>query len=206
MKIFKYIFYFIVVFSFAESCSNPFEKSVLVPLTVSDYNKLLTKDSSFANTYSLVVKSNYNVTHQDSALFYSLTYKQFHLFLQYIKSVDKHITDSLSNVWSEKYKDYNTQTDSLITFWDNYLLDNSIDSLVRISYKGVEFEKFKNLSGNIVEKPKLSLSIKAIDRNIDSLVFFYSLCKKGDSPTYIYFYNGEMNYLKYRKKLKTVLM
>lgn len=187
------------------SCSSPLEKSVLSPLTSKELDKVAGEDASFLATYSIVEeKSNYIHTPADSARWKAITYKRLHSYITTIKSAELNspLFTQLREKWEKIYNSNNYKVDSTISYWNNYLKTNSPDSLISIQYEGAETERIRNRNKQIDTLVKAKLRLKPLKFPIDSVKLLYSLASAEMSPIYYYPFNGELNHINYRKRLK----
>ena len=186
------------------SCSSPLEKSVLTPLTSKELDKVAGKDISFLATYSIVEeKSNYIHTPADSARWKDITYNRLHTYLQTIRSTELNspLFTQLRDKWEKMYLSNNFKVDSLITFWNGYLKNNSPDSLLSLTFGGIETEKIRNRNKGIDTMVKVIINIRTLRTPVDSVLILYSLSRKEDSPIYYFPFNGLLNYIRHKKKV-----
>lgn len=172
----RLVFAILVSFIFA-GCSSPLEKQVLHPLKAKEIDKVVRKDKSFLTTYSIVEeKWNYISTPQDSARWRDITYGRLHTFLHTINSpeLNSPLFAKLREKWEELNLRNNQAADAIIAEWKEYLTANSPDSLVSISFSGVEIEKVRNIRKQIDTLLRARIQLNALKGRIDSLSFFYS--------------------------------
>lgn len=196
---------YLIFLAVLTSCTSPLEKSILDPLTSKELDKVARKDISFLATYSIVEeKSNYISTPSDSARWREITYNRLHSYLNTIKSAELNapLFTKLREDWENIYNRNNSKVDSIIGSWNNYLASNSPDSLLSVSFDGIETERIRNKENQIdtLIKARIRLVPKKFD--IDSITVFYSFNYKDESPVYYFPFNGELNHIKHTRKLK----
>ncbi len=185
-------------------CTSPLEKSVLELLTSKQLDKVAKKDKSFLATYSIVEeKWNYISTPEDSARWRGITYNRLHNYLNTINSseINTPLYSKLRRDWENSYKDYNNQVDSLISFWSDYLISNSPDSLASITFAGIELDKFRNDKKEIDTLVKVKIKIKALRTDIDSLSLLYGFAKDNTPVAYYFPFNGKLNSIKHKRRI-----
>ncbi len=176
-------FIIIIALIFLEGCTSPLEKFIFTPLTTKELDKIVKQDKSFLSTYSLIEeKSNKTFSSYDTLRFKSITYQRLHNYIKEIsnKSSNTIITSDARSRWIEKYNKYNRQTDSIVKYWENYLIENSPNSLSVVEYQNFKTEKIRVLN-KIVNNIRLKFKIKALKFSIDSLFVTYyisdTLCR-----------------------------
>ncbi len=167
---------------FLAACSSPLEKSVVEHLSAKELDKVAGEDKSFLATYSIVEeKSNYISTPSDSARWQQLTYSRFHNFLRTIESNEHNapLLSSLRSRWENIAAKNNASADSLVAFWRNFMDSNNPDSLVSVSFEGVEFERIRNTNKEIDTLLRARIKLKALGIVIDSMLLAYSFDSLG---------------------------
>ncbi len=180
------------------------EKSVIEPLNSRELDRVAGKDKSFLATYSIVEeKWNYISLPSDSARWSKITYSRLHDYIKTIESAELNspLFAQLREKWEKMYDDHIVQTDNIITNWKNYISSNSPDSLLHLSFEGIELERIRNAKNQIdtLLKAKIKLSPNKI--TIDSLLVNYSFFKIQDSISSQNFIITPDNFIKYKKKL-----
>ena len=169
---------------FAISCSNPLDKSVTEQLTAREIDKVVRKDKSFLTTYS-IVEERWNHIHSaaDSARWKDITYNRLHNYLIAIESsqLKSPLVVQLREKWENMYNSHLSDADTIINRWRKYLASYSPDSLVSVSYGGIEVERFKNAQKQIDTLVKAKITVTPIKQVIDSIFISYSFTLS-DSP------------------------
>lgn len=194
----------LVFLTFLFSCSSPLEKSVLTPLTSKELDKVAGEDISFLATYSIVEeKSNYISTPADSARWREITYKRLHSYLNTINSaqLNSPLFTQLREKWERIYNSNNFKVDSIITYWNTYLKENSPDSLVSITFSGIEIERIRNRNKEIDTLVKAKIKILPLRERIDSMFVLYSFAPSNESPVFYFPFNGALNCIKQKKRI-----
>ena len=153
------------------------EKSVVEHLSTKELDKVAGEDKSFLATYSIVEeKSNYISSPSDSARWSALTYSRFHSFLRTIESdeLNAPLFSALRNKWEYISAHNNSEADSLVAYWKNFINSNNPDSLVSVSFDGIEYERIRNGNKGIDTLLRARIKIKSPVYQIDSLFFAYS--------------------------------
>ena len=161
----------------ALSCSNPLDKSVVEPLTAKEIDRVARKDHSFLATYSVVEeKWNHIHTEEDSLRWKNVTYGRLHNYLAAIESaqLNSPLVIQLRDKWENMYNSHLSDADTVIGRWKNYLAENSIDSLVGISFEGIEIERFRNNNKQVDTLLKAKICITPLKQVIDSISIEYS--------------------------------
>ena len=168
----------------ALSCSDPLDKSVIEPLEAKEIDRVARKDKSFLATYS-VVEDRWNHIHtpEDTIRWKNVTYGRLHNYLVTIESaqLNSPLVIQLREKWEKMYSSHVAVADTIISNWRNYLQRNSIDSLVRVSYEGVELERFRNSKKQIDTLIKAKISIMPLKHVIDSLFVQYAFSSINDT-------------------------
>lgn len=170
-----YIIFLSIIF--LEGCKSPLEKFIFSPLTTQELDKIVEEDVSFLNTYSLIEsKSNQIFSSKDSSRFKGITYLRLHNYLKEISNKHNNsiITSNARSEWSERYKIYNSQVDSVIKNWEKFITASSPDSLASIQYIGYKTEKIR-VKNKITNNIRLQFKIKSLKQNIDSVKAIYAL-------------------------------
>lgn len=161
----------------AFSCTNPLDKSVTEPLEAKEIDRVARKDKSFLATYS-VVEERWNHIHtaEDSSRWKDITYNRLHNYLATVKSaqLNSPLVIQLREKWENLYNSHQANADTIISSWKNYLNTNSTDSLVRVSFEGIELERFRNSQKQLDTLIKAKISITPLKHVIDSIFFEYS--------------------------------
>ncbi|MBO5919881.1 MAG: hypothetical protein J6Q34_05265 [Bacteroidales bacterium] len=168
----------------AFSCSNPLEKSVMEPLEAKEIDRVARKDKTFLATYSVVEdKWNHIHTPEDSSRWQSITYDRLHTYLTTIESaqLNSPLVIQLREKWEKSYNSHRVTADTIIKTWKNYLQSNSTDSLVTVSYEGIELERFRNSRKEIDTLLKAKISIKPLKQVIDSISVQYAFINLNDT-------------------------
>ncbi len=171
------LIYAIIAAFIVTGCASPLEKTILHPLKAKEIDRVVRKDKSFLTTYSIVEeKWNYISTPQDSARWRDITYGRLHTFLQTINSpeLNSPLFTKLREKWEELNIRNNEQADAIVAGWRDYLTLNSPDSLLSISFSGIEIEKVRNIRKQIDTLLRARIQLKALKGKIDSLSFLYS--------------------------------
>lgn len=169
---------------FVLSCSNPLDKSVTEPLDAKEIDRVVRKDKSFLTTYSIVEeKWNHIHSSEDSARWKSVTYGRLHNYLATIESaqLNSPLVIQLREKWEKLYNSHRVSADTIIKGWKCYLQANSMDSLVAVSYEGIELERFRNSRKEIDTLLKAKISIKPLKQVIDSISVQYSFINLNDT-------------------------
>lgn len=178
-------------------CTPPMEKSVLEQLTSKELDRVAGKDISFLATYSIVEdKSNYIHTPQDSSRWKPITYSRLHSYLKSIESAELNspLFAQLRGKWERMYNSYNAQVDSILNHWNGYLSSNAPDSLLRISFEGVEMERIRNKNKQIDTLVKAKIKFKTLRFPIDSFSITYCFSPFEDSSA--------VNTVSYKRRIK----
>lgn len=181
------------------------EKSVLEPLTSKELDRVAGKDVSFLATYSIVEgMSNYIFTSEDSSRWSSITYARLHNYIKTIESAELNspLFSQLRDKWGKMYDSYSMQADSIIKYWKNYLIANSPDSLLEVSYKGVEMERFKRSANVIDTLIKAEVTLSPLRYTIDSLCVIYSFQHKDETPSFLIDSAGISDKINHKRKLR----
>ncbi|MBQ6573479.1 MAG: hypothetical protein IIX41_04065 [Bacteroidales bacterium] len=181
----------------AYSCSSPLEKSVLEPLTSKELDKVAGKDISFLATYSIVEeKSNYIHSTQDSSRWRGITYQRLHNYLKTIESAELNspLFAQLREKWENLYDSYNVQVDTILHKWNDYIIKNTPDSLLALSFEGVEIEKIRNAKKQIDTLVKAKLKFKALSFPVDSLSLTYRFEPYSDTSC--------LNHITHKKRIR----
>ena len=152
----------ILLMAFLLGCTSPLEKSVLEPLTSKELDKVAGKDISFLATYSIVEeKSNYIHSSQDSSRWRCITYQRLHNYLKTIESAELNspLFAQLREKWENLYDSYNVQVDTILHKWNDYIIKNTPDSLLALSFEGVEIEKIRNAKKQLISPILYSILI-----------------------------------------------
>lgn len=168
----------------ALSCSNPLEKSVIEPLESKEIDRVARKDKSFLATYSVVEdKWNHIHTSEDSSRWKAITYGRLHNYLATIESaqLNSPLVIQLREKWEKLYNSHRVSADTIIKGWKSYLQANSMDSLVAVSYEGIELERFRNSRKEIDTLLKAKISIKPLKQVIDSISVQYAFVNLNDT-------------------------
>lgn len=179
------------------ACKSPLEKSILEPLTSKELDRVAGEDNSFLATYSIVEeKSNYIHTLQDSSRWKHLTYARLHSYLKTIESAELNspLFAQLREKWEQMYSSYNTQVDTILRQWRQYLETNTPDSLLIISFEGIETEKIRNLNKQIDTLVKARIKYKSLSFPVDSFKMAYCFAPFNDSSA--------TNNVVYKKRIK----
>ena len=186
-------------------CQSPLEKSVLEPLTTKQLDKVAKEDKSFLATYSIVEeKWNYITSPADSARWRAVTYSRLHNYLNTTKSAELNspLFDKLRSDWENSYIQSNNAVDSIVAYWKNYLSVNSPDSLVSVTFAGVELDKFRNQKKEIDTLVKVKVKIKPLSGAIDSLSLLYGFSLDSSNVHYYFPFNGKLNFIKHKRTLQ----
>ena len=177
MKRFFYITFSILCLT---GCSNGLNKSILEPLEVNELKKLMKADSTFTNFYkdaqelrTLILKSD---VHQ--AKYGDVTYKRLKKFEN--KIADTTFVNKLLNSQREEYKllypDYTSEVDSLMTYWNDFQNEHSLDSLVSVSFKEL-WKEYYSYSGD-VRSVNIGFEVSPLKGTIQQLIFRYCIKSK----------------------------
>lgn len=186
-KVLSFLNRYIIVIVFAlalSACSQPLEKSVIEPLTSKELDKVVRKDKSFLTTYSIVEGMSNNIhTSADSARWILLSYSRLHDYLKTTEGVQLNtsLVSKLREEWENMYNDYVVDADSLINYWRDYLFVNSYDSLVNITFNGIEIERFKNKNNEIDTLLKVMIKFIPLKFSIDSISANYTFVSSKDT-------------------------
>lgn len=185
-------------------CQSPLEKSVFEPLTTKQLDKVAKKDKSFLATYSIVEeKWNYITSPADSARWRGVTYSRLHNYLHTTKSAELNspLFDKLRSDWEISYIQSNIAVDSIVSYWKNYLSVNSPDSLVSVTFAGVELDKFRNQKKEIDTLVKVKVKIRPLKMAVDSLSLLYGFSLDSSDVHYYFPFNGKLNFIKYKRTI-----
>lgn len=178
-------------------CTRPMEKSVLEQLTSKELDRVAGKDISFLATYSIVEeKSNYIHTPQDSSRWEPITYNRLHSYLKTIESAELNspLFAKLRDKWEQMYSRYNIQVDTILRQWKQYLNTNGPDSLLKISFEGIEMEKIRNINKQIDTLVKARIKYKSLSFPVDSFKMAYCFAPYDDSSS--------INNVTYKRRVK----
>lgn len=165
-------------------CISPMEKSVLEPLSSKELDRVAGKDISFLATYSIVEeKSNYIHTPEDSSRWRTITYNRLHSYLRTIESAELNspLFAQLRKKWEYLYNNHNNKVDSLLYYWNSFINKYSPDSLLKVSFEGVEIERIRNLNKHVDTLIKVRIKLKTTSFTADSLRMIYSFSPYEDS-------------------------
>ena len=179
-------------------CQSPLEKSVLEPLTSHQLDKVVKKDKSFLATYSIVEeKWNYICSSADSLRWKDISYSRLHNYLITTQSaqINSPLFDQLRRDWKNLYIQSNYAVDSIVAYWKNYLSVNSPDSLVKVTFAGVELEKFRNLRKDIDTLVKVKVNIKSLKSAVDTITLLYGFSLDSSDVHYYFPFNGKLNFI-----------
>ena len=196
---------FLVILAVLAACSSPLQKSVLEPLKSKELDRVAGKDKSFLATYSIVEeKWNYISSSEDSARWRDITYARLHDYRLAIESETLNLSlfTQLRGKWENMYNKHSAHADSLILQWKEYLSNNSPDSLITLSFEGIELERIRNAKKEIDTLVKARIRMVPSKFVLDSVILLYSFSKPEESPIYHFPINGQLNEIKYKRKLK----
>ena len=187
------------------ACSSPLEKSVIEPLTSKELDKVVRKDKSFLTTYSIVEgMSNHIYTPEDSARWISISYSRLHNYVKTIESAELNspLFAQLREKWGKLYDSYSLQADSIISHWKNWLDTNSPDSLLKVSYEGIEIERFKSSANVIDTLIKARVTLTPLRYAIDSLSVLYSFQHVDETPYFLTDSISKSDVICHKRKLR----
>ena len=187
------------------ACSDPMEKSVIEPMTSKELDRVVRKDLSFLATYSIVEGvSNHICTPEDSARWKSISYSRLHNYVKTIESAELNspLFAQLREKWGKLYASYSLQADSIIRHWKNYLQSNSPDSLLNLTYEGIEIERYKGSANVIDTLIKAKVTLTPLRYAIDSLSVFYSFQHVDETPYFQTDSISKSDVISHKKKLR----
>ena len=187
------------------ACSAPLDKSVIEPLTSKELDRVVRKDKSFLATYSIVEgMSNHIYTSEDSLRWRSITYSRLHNYVKTIESAELNspLFAHLIEKWGKLYDLYSLQADSIIVHWKNWLDTNSPDSLLQVSYEGIEIERFKSSANMIDTLIKAKVILTPLRFAIDSLSVLYSFQHVDETPYYLTDSISKSDIIHHKRKLR----
>ena len=205
LKLVNRLLIFLVCVAAFVACASPMEKSVIEPLTSKELDKVAGKDVSFLATYSIVEgMSNHIYTPEDSSRWKDITYTRLHNYIKTIESAELNspLFAQLREKWGKMYDSYSMQADSIISHWKNYLQVNSPDSLLHVSYEGIEIERFKKSSNVIDTLVKAKVTLTPLRYAIDSLFVLYAFHHSDETPSYIVMTEVPADIISHKRKLR----
>ena len=176
----KFSFLILSILLIASCSSNGLKKSITEPLSVDELKANIKKDTTFTDFYSEIQKIREWIIGNDvrQAKYGDITYKQ-------LKRYDKHGRDTTffnkkGEGWKEEYAklypSYDTQLDSIITYWKAYKEQYNMDSLVVIEYDKLWKEYYSYIGG--IKDVNIGFRITPLKGKIDQLIFRYEMRTK----------------------------
>ena len=162
------------------SCSGGLNKSIIEPLDVDVLKKQMKNDEDFSEFYKEIQEMRSWILSSDirQAKYSDITYAQYRKF-------DKKVNDTtFTNKLSEKihkeydvlYPDYTKQVDSVMKYWNGYMKENSLDSLVKIEFSDLWKERY-SYSGD-VKDVNIGFAVTPLKGTIEQLIFRYCIKSK----------------------------
>ena len=162
------------------SCDRSLNKSILEPLTVDELTSNIENDSTFADFYSGIQGIRGYIMKSDvtQAKYSKITYKRVYSY--YKKLSDStfigNIRDEQRKLYDLQYHSYESEVDSILTYWKTYKNKYSFDSIVSVKYDKLLKDYYSY--SNDVKNVYIGFEITPLKGTIEQLIFRYCIKSK----------------------------
>ncbi len=176
----KKLFFTLSVVLLITSCSGPLNKSIVEPLTVDELRAATKKDTAFIAFYEEVqgLRKSFFSNEMNQVKYGDITYKQLRKFINYQKDTTftKPIIEKAKAEWTDKFGNYQSKLDSISDYWTKYLLENSLNSYVKIEFDHL-YRDYYSYSGD-VRNVYLALKLTPLQGTVQQISFTYKVKSK----------------------------
>jgi hypothetical protein len=176
----KNIFFLVVIAALLASCNSPLDKPIVEPLTVDELRSVSKKDTSFIEFYEEIQAFRQSFFGEDinQVKYGDITYKQLQEFIAYRTDTafTKPIIEKSTSEWNEKFGNYEHELDSLKSYWQKYLDENTLKSYVNIEFDHIDKERYSY--NNDVKNVNLALKLTPLKGTIQQVSFTYKIKSK----------------------------
>lgn len=168
----KWLFLIIASFLLC-ACNNIPNKSISESLNTEELSNAIKSDTLFSNFYEHLRTEVESLSDIKKAKYHDITYRRL---FQYIKfSEDTTYWNPLVEQWSEEWKveygAYLGKADSVITYWKQYLEDNSLNKYVNVELAKID-KDYYSYSYDIKDVD-LGFRLTPLQGGIEQIVFTY---------------------------------
>ena len=165
-------------------CSNPIKKSVFEPLTMNELVKIISKDSTFQESYKQIetIRDSVLTSEIERVKFADLNYKRiqelqefyYNFYLDTVKFKAEY--EKIEQNWKSKFGNCEQKADSIIDYWAKYKNENSINNYVKIELVDIDKEYYSY--SNDIKQVNLGFKFTPLKGKVDQLIFKYIIKAK----------------------------
>lgn len=170
----KYLIFTILV---CVSCSSPMDKSISEDLTVEEIKEAIDRDSIYRPTLELIQlrKDSLIKTDLDKVKWAEVTYERVFNLVKFALDTVKinQYRENFEADWETKYEPTTKRIDSTISYWRDFIIENSLEQYVKIELVSIDKEYYRYTGG--ISDVNLGFKLTPLKGKLDQVIFSYEL-------------------------------
>ena len=174
------IFLLISVITCLISCNNVPNKSIFKPLSSDDLSPIIKNEPRFAEFYEELQDEIKSFNEIERAKFNDITYRSLYKVIQFMNDTTKiaPLARQWSTEWEEEFGGYESKIDSVVNYWTDYKIANSLDRFVKVEFAVIDKEYYSY--SRDVKDVNLGFRLTPIQGTIEQIKFNYRYSAKID--------------------------
>lgn len=168
------------------SCNHVPNKSVFIPLTSDELAPIIKKDTLFSDFYKTVrdiVDGSDGVedfNEIEKAKFNDITYQSLYRMAKFLHDTTEvaPLNRQWKQEWNEQYGGYAEKVDSVLNYWAEYKVANSLDRFIKVEFAVVHKEYYSYSYD--VKDVNLGFSLTPLQGTVEQVKFNYRYSAKID--------------------------
>lgn len=174
------IFILISVITCLISCNNVPNKSIFKPLSSDELSSIIKKEPRFAEFYETLQDEIKSFNEIERAKFNDITYRSLYKVIQFMNDTTNicPLERQWSTEWEEQFGGYESKIDSVVNYWTDYKIANSLDRFVKVEFAVID-KKYYSYSRD-VKDVNLGFRLTPVQGTIEQIKFNYQYSAKID--------------------------
>ena len=170
------------------ACSSIPSKSVFEDLSTEELSKILQETPDFETEYRHIKNAILAFNDIEKAKYSSITWREIYKAYKFSSDTTKFqlLFTQWENEWKETYSKYDGKVDSVISYWHEYMIQNTPERFVHIEFSGIKKNYYPYTFD--IEDVSMGFRLVPLDGTIEQVKFSYRFSAKIDR---LY---GEKNY------------
>ncbi len=180
-----YLLFFVVIFLLS-SCNSISDKPVSEKMTTEELSKAIKSDTLFAEFYESIREEVDEMSDIKKATYSDITYRRLFKYVKFLQDSTywNPLFDKWEKEWQLDYGTYLPKADSVLSYWKNYLAENSLDKYVKIELARID-KRYYDYIGELKEV-NLCFKLTPLQGTVEQIRFNYGYKAKihGDDGLY----------------------
>jgi hypothetical protein len=162
----------------AVACSKIPDKPVTEKLGIEELSRAIKADTSFSSTYEFIRNHVDAMEDLEKAKFYDITYRRVSRYVEQFKDTSelKKWGKEWDAEWEGKFGSFESKGDSIVSYWRNYLKENSLNRLVKFELADIKKSYYAYVGG--VKDMRIGIRMTPTQGGIEQINFTYGFVLK----------------------------